>query len=499
VIAPLQRGGASIVTRDDRATGAADIGHPRTREVSEMNRTTRLRRVATGAVAVVTVAVGTMIGLGPGLGGASSHREAPLISADPQVDTTDVYAFRSPDDPSTVTLLSMWNPFSEPAGGPNFNAFADEAVYDMRIDNDGDARPDLIYRWDFTDRYRNRGTFLYNTGPVTSLADPDLNFFQTYDLHRIRVRDNGRSNSVRLVNDAIAAPANVGQASMPNYEADLHDAAVRSFGGGSSSVFAGQGDDPFFLDLRVFDLLYGADLSETGDDTLLGFNVNVLAVQVPRSALAKGGDANANPVVGVWATASRPSIRVTKPSGRQRFDGPLRQVSRLGMPLVNEVVIPVGRKDRWNASAPKDDGQFLQYVVDPELPQLIEAVYPMLPDPPAAPRNDLVEVFLTGIDGLNQPANVTPSEQLRLNMTIPLCGTGMAPACSRLGAIDGDVQGFPNGRRLSDDVIDIALTVVQGTDLGDGVDENERSFEAAFPYVATPTAGSEADPHTPAP
>jgi hypothetical protein len=464
-----------------------------------MTRTSRLRLTATAALAVATVAVGSMIGLGPGIGGASSHREAPLISADPQVDTTDVYAFRSPDDPSTVTLLSMWNPFSEPAGGPNFNAFADEAVYDMKIDNDGDARADLIYRWDFTDVYRNRGTFLYNTGQVTSLNDPDLNFFQTYDLHRIRINDNRRARSVRLVNDAIAAPANVGEASMPNYDADLHDAAVRSFGGGSSSVFAGQGDDPFFLDLRVFDLLYGADLSETGDDTLLGFNVNVLAVQVPRSALAKSADPNANPVIGVWATASRPRIRVTKPSGRQRFEGRLRQVSRLGMPLVNEVVIPVGKKDRWNASAPKDDGQFLDFVLDPELPQLIEAVYPGLPDPPAAPRNDLVEVFLTGIDGLNQPANVTPSEQLRLNMTTPLCGTGMAPDCSRLGAIDGDVQGFPNGRRLADDVIDIALTVVQGTALGDGVDENERPFESAFPYVATPTAGSEADPHTPAP
>jgi hypothetical protein len=166
---------------------------------------------------------------------------------------------------------------------------------------------------------------------------------------------------------------------------------------------------------------------------------------------------------------------------------------------VNEVVIPVGKKDRWNASAPKDDGQFLDFVLDPQLPQLIEAVYPQLPDPPAAPRNDLVEVFLTGIAGLNQPANVTPSEQLRLNMTTPLCGIGMAPDCSRLGAIDGDVQGFPNGRRLADDIIDIALTVVQGTALGDGVDMNERPFEMAFPYVATPTAGSEADPHTPAP
>jgi len=433
---------------------------------------TRARRLA-ALGATGAVAVGLFAGLGPTLGGASSHREAPLIAADPQADNTDLYAFVSPDDPDTVTIISNWVPFQEPAGGPNFYPFGEGVRYDVRIDNDADAKTDIVYRWSFKNHYRNPGTFLYNTGPVTSLDDADLNFYQTYDVDRINV-DRGTSRTV--VNNATAVPSRVGDASMPNYTTLRNQGIVTKDGG---SFFAGQADDPFFADLRVFNLLYGGDLSETGDDTLEDYNVNALALQVPKAKLAKGGNADGNPIIGIWSTAQRRA-----PGGTQV------QVSRLGMPLVNEVVIPVGMKDRWNASKPTGDGQFLSYVTDPEVARLIEAVYAI--PAPATPRNDLVSVFLTGVDGLNMPDGVVPSEQLRLNMSIDPCTGG----CSTLGVIGGDTAGFPNGRRLSDDVLDVALQVVEGvlvgqdTGLGDGVDANDKSFGSTFPYLALPHSGS---------
>ena len=468
----------------------------------------RRARAAVAAVSATAVITGLVAALGPVPGIASSHREAPLTSADPQVDTTDVYAFRSPDAPNTVTLISTWNPFEEPAGGPTFYAFDDDAVYDFRVDNDGNAEPDVIWRFDFKDHYRNGGTFLYNTGPVTSLEDADLGFFQTYDLLRITDRPGGGIRTVRMVNDALAAPSYVGEPSMPNYAA-LQQEAITSFMSGRSQVVAGQADDPFFLDLRIFDLLYGGDLSETGVDTLDGFNLNMLALQVPRNSLALKHDVGDNPVIGMWATASRPSTTVQQTDGTQSHSGPLRQLSRLGMPLVNEAVIPVSDKDLWNASQPTQDGQFLSYVTDPEIPKLVEAIYGI--PAPETPREDLVEIFLTGICETCGPievdlnsqllnADVDPdsfqaSEQLRLNMAVPVCEPGSCAEYSRLGVIDGDVAGFPNGRRLADDVIDIALTVMEQTTLGDDVDQNDLPFQGSFPYLALPTAGSEEDPH----
>lgn len=444
---------------------------------------------AVAAIASGALVIGALVGLGPLMGSASSHREAPLIAADPQADNTDVYAFVSPDAPNTVTLIGSWIPFEEPAGGPNFYPWATNTAYDFRIDNDGDARADIIYRWTFRNHRRNPDTFLYNTGQVTSLDDPDLNLYQTYDLWEINVGGKTRL----LVDDGPVVPSYVGAASMPNYEALFTDGVV-SFGPGRKS-WVGQSDDPFFLDLRVFDLLYGADLSEVGDDTLKGFNVNTLALQVPKARLAAGRDPNANPIIGVWSTTSRRSTRVLMEDGTAQHRGPFVQVSRLGMPLVNEVVIPVGMKDLFNASRPRDDAQFLSYVTDPEVPKLIEAIYGI--PAPATPRDDLVSVFLTGIEGLNEPDDVQPSEMLRLNMSIPPCSSG----CSRLGVIGGDTAGFPNGRRLSDDVIDIALQVVEGelvgnpNDLSDGVDTNDVPFRSTFPYVALPHSGSDTSPH----
>jgi hypothetical protein len=478
-------------------------------------RGTRLRLAAVAGTATVALTAGALTGLGPIPGGASSHREAPLISGDPQVDTTDVYLFRSPDNPETVTLISSWLPFEEPAGGPNFYRFDDRAVYDFNVSNDGDARAEMVFRFDFANHVRNGGTFLYNTGQVTSLNDPDLNFFQTYDLFKLTFKNvkkkiKTKSGKVKrmkvlktkkqlLLDDALVPPSRVGDASMPDYPNQLFGPAVTPFLDGAAKAWAGQSDDAFFLDLRVFDLLYGADFSEAGDDTLLGFNAHTIALQLPRSVLAKDGNVEANPVIGMWATSSRRSTRVIRPNGSQRHVGTLAQVSRLGMPLVNEVVIPLHDKDRWNASQPKEDAQFLGYVTDPELPKLIQAIYGI--PAPATPRDDLVQVFLTGIPGLNQPAGVQPSEMLRLNMTTPACEPGTCGGYSRLGVIGGDVSGYPNGRRLVDDVIDISIQVVEGelvgnpNDLGDGVDQNPEGFRPSFPYVQVPTTGSDPDPH----
>jgi len=452
----------------------------------------------------LAVGAGLLSGLAPIASNASSHREAPLVSADPQVDQTDLYVFRSPDRPSHISFVSSWIPFEEPAGGPNFYLWAEKTNYDINIDNDGDARADWIYRWTFKTHTRNGDTFLYNTGQVTSLDDTDLNVYQTYDLERIRV---SAGRTVRLLNDAYVVPSNVGDASMPMYNNNLFDAGVTDAGGTSSWV--GQSDDAFFLDLRVFDLLYGLDLSETMDDTLEGFNVNTMALEVPRWRVKGPNDS----VIGVWNTASRPSMRVQSSDGTQTFSGPNVQVSRLGMPLVNEVVVPIAAKDYFNGSKPKDDEQYLAKVQDPELARLINAVYgaffPNIPDsdPDTAgiQRADLIQVFLTGVPGLNMPVGVEAAEMLRLNIDTPICGTGKAPACSSLGVLGGDLQGFPNGRRLSDDTIDIALRVVMGVllpvhdapaeTLGDGVDANEKSFLSSFPYVAYPHSGSDPNPH----
>ena len=457
-------------------------------------RRMKLVRRTAAVLAVTALAVAI---LGPVGGRASSHREAPLTAADPQIDQTDLYAFTSPDDQDSVTFVSSWIPFEEPAGGPNFYALGQGVRYDINISNDGDAAPEITYRWTFKNHHRNPNTFLYNTGQVTTLTDSDLNIYQTYDL----IRKVPGQKAQTILNDEMVAPNDAGAASFPNYAAVSNEAITNVPGGGQSWV--GQSDDPFFLDLRVFDLLYGTDFSEVGDDTLAGFNVHSMVLQVPKSDLAKNGNVEANSVIGVWNTASRRSTRITTSTGAQSYEGKWVQVSRLGMPLVNEVVVPVSLKDYFNASKPKDDEQFLAAVNDPELPHLIDAVYG-IPAPDSNPeqagiqRDDLIQVFLTGVTGLNQPAGVEAAEMLRLNMMTPACTDN---TCSPLGVIAGDVAGFPNGRRLSDDVIDIALQVVEGelagnaNDLGDGVDENDVDFRDTFPYVGLPHRGSDASPH----
>jgi hypothetical protein len=458
---------------------------------------------------------GLFAGLGPTSGLASSHREAPLVATDAQIDSTDLYAFVSPDNPDTVTLISNWIPFEEGEGGPNYYWFAPGVYYDINIDNDRDAKPDIIYRWVFTNHRRTGDTFLYNTGQVTSLTDTDLNFYQTYDLIRLNM-DTHQQQTV--LNDAVVAPVDVGHASMPDYES-LSNSAIKTFPtpAGNGVTFAGPVDDPFSVELRVFDLLYGcvpsaggctgsSGFSETGDDTVKGFNVHTTALQVPKSDLAMAGNAEENPLIGVWTTAKRQTIKVVTKHHKTTVKHPYVQVSRLGLPLINEVVVPVGLKDQYSASKPVNDLSFLgAKLLDPELPKLIEALYGV--PAPAAPRNDLLPLAV-GFEALGWPAftpgaagNTVPSDLLRLNMSIPPCST----SCSTHGVLGGDSAGFPNGRRLTDDILDIEVQVLEGAlisghpavvdTLGDGVDANDVPFRAAFPYMALPHSASETDPH----
>ena len=476
----------------------------------------------------------TVIGLLPTTAGASSHREAPLIAADPAVDNTDVYAFSSPQDPSKVAIVANWVPFEEPNGGPNFYPWSDDAEYLVNIDNDGDALADLVYRWKFTtDDQRSTDTFLYNNGPVDSLTDPNLLFRQSFTLD---VSTDGGTTYGSPIATGPVAPSYTGPGSMgssEDYVANLRDPAITNTSTGGRTLTT-QAEDPFFLDLRVFDLLYGGDLSETGQDTLAGYNVNSIVLEVPKTEVAINGNATDNPVVGIWSTTTRPTLR--NADGTAAAGAGSTQVSRLGQPLVNEVVVPTGLKDAFNAISPDQDaaaagGAVVQRVLKPEVPALIEAIYGV--PAPAGDRFDLAEVFLTGVvtndvvdvDGdpatdnplevdLNSqalnadadPAAFQPSEMLRLNMAITaptgLDGQPLAQA-SRLGVVGGDIQGFPNGRRLGDDVVDIELLALEGIynvsmvpadrqgafdalKGGDGVDSNDNAFTGTFPYIAGP-------------
>jgi hypothetical protein len=467
-----------------------------------------------GAIGTALALVGTAVAIGgPGGTNASSHREAPLIAGDPRADNTDVYAFVSPDDTDTVTLISNWIPFEEPNGGPNFYPWAEDTRYNIKIDNDGDAVEDITYTWVFTTQY-DGSTFLYNNGPVTSIDDPNLLYYQTYDLIQTISAPGLPDVTATLLDDVRAAPSLVGPGSIPDY-APLVDQATYDLFGGAGQTFAGQADDPFFLDLRVFDLLYGGDLSEVGEDTLAGYNVNSVAIQVPKTLLAAAGAPAQNPVIGIWSTTDRRTVRNAAGQGQGAVE--YTQVSRLGNPLVNEVVLPLALKDAFNGLAPANDAsvpEAVDAVTNPILPELIEAIYGV--PAPEGPRYDLQEIFLQGVSednaglggdpavvlpvdlnghDLNAVANtvttVQPSEQLRLNMSI-------APSASpnRLGIFAQQFDGFPNGRRLVDDVVDIAIQTVEGAAqsgqivqalaAGDAVDRNDREFRATFPYLALP-------------
>jgi hypothetical protein len=462
-----------------------------------MNLFPRLVRVALASAALVAAgAVPTL---------ASSHREAPLITEDPVADNTDTYAFVDPKDPDKVVLIANWIPLEDPAGGPNFFQFGEEVRYDINIDNDGDAEEDITYEFRFRTRIQNRDTFLYNTNQITSLDDPDYNNRQTY---RVTRRERRKPREV-FATALLEPPVNIGPRSTPDYEA-LARAATYDLPDGSR-VFVGQRDEAFFVDLgSIFDLLglrpfnpaHLLPLDGTpGVDGTSGFNVHTIALQIPKDRLLAN-----DPVIGVWSSTYRRQVRVfdDRDGADLDHDGPFVQISRLGMPLVNEVVIPLRFKDRFNASEPEDDGQFARFVLDPEPARLIPVLYPVFTCFPTTPRNDLVSIFLTGIDGLNKPASVKPAEMIRLNTSIAPTPLGQR---DRLGLLAGQLDGFPNGRRLEDDVVDIELRALAGAtplgdcpnaspnrDLGDGVDANDLPFLDEFPYLPTPHQGY-AHPH----
>lgn len=419
---------------------------------------------------------------------ASSHREAPGISNDPTADTTDFYMWVSPDAPNSVTFVQNTWPLANPTGGPNWFLFGDDVNYAINIDNNGDAKADIVYEFRFRTEFGNSEQFLYNLGPVTSLNDPDLNIRQFYTVDRLSVDVGER---VRIATDVQIAPHYVGVRSFPDYGA-VAQQAVQDLPGGSR-VFAGQRDDPFFVDIgSLFDLLAirGGPPGNTsqGSDILARYTVNSIALQVPKSDLIRSD----SPIIGAWTTTSRLAAPLS-----QTIEPQWKQVSRLGNPLVNEVVIPLKLKDAFNSIDPTKDAAALPYVLDPIVPKLLKGIYGV--DSPPAPRQDLVTIFLTGIPGVNQPPNVVPSEMLRLNTSTPPSANP-----NRMGVLGGDSAGFPNGRRPIDDVTDIALQAMAGAtpltpefnrapnnQLGDAVPANDKPFMTNFPYLAMPEPGSD--------
>ena len=476
-----------------------------------------------------TLTLASILSSNPTSSLASSHREAPLIVADPLADNTDTYAFRSTETGRNgfVTLIGNWIPFQEPSGGPHFYKFDDTVLYEIYVDNTGDGVEDVTYQFRFKTQFKNGDSVLGMAAPnqalagtggieplITSLDDPDYNEPQTYTVTRID-RHTGKKGVV-LATGLLTPPSNIGERTTPNYETALAQPAVYALPNGGR-VFAGQRDEGFYIDVGgVFDTLKLKSIGATGGiDSTAGFNVNTIAIEVPIQELTRSGSVPSGPtapdaVIGVWSVSSRQKITVLRSdrsddNGDEALNaGPFRQVSRLGSPLVNELIIPLKLKDRFNASTPADDAQFAQFVTNPQLAQLLSAVFGV--GVPQAPRNDLVAIFATGIpvNSVTGPNYTTflsdgrPHEMLRLNVAI-------APSASpsRLGLLGGDVAGFPNGRRVFDDVVDISLRAVAGgtpftpatnvapnNTLGDGVANNDVPFLTRFPYLGTPQSGN---------
>jgi hypothetical protein len=468
----------------------------------------------------------------------SSHREAPEISKDPVADNTDVYAFVSPDRPDTVTILTNFIPLQKPDGGPNFYEFADDVVYRIHVSNRGDARSDVVYEFRFETVTRNPDTFLYNTGPITSIDSPNWNRPQFYSVVRktdVRERHGHGHRREQLLGRHLAVPpVNVGVRSTPNYAATFTAAAVHNLGGGRM-VFAGQRAEGFFVDLgSIFDL--GAlrpfqnlhlipSAAAVGVNGTQGVNVHSIALQVPITDLTRGGVRPTDPTdplatVGIWSSASRQrSMVFDDDHHRWTRHGEFRQVSRLGNPLFNEVIVPVGDKDRWNKLPPHADAQFEKYVLHPELAGLLPVLYPgVFPNLAAytKPRADLDAILLTGIPAGIIPgfANFTGAVQadfLRLNVAIP--PTPSADA-SEFGILGGDLAGFPNGRRVADNIVAIELRAVAGATiplvdptftpdgaaalLTDGTTNTNAPYLDHFPYLGTPAGGYQTAPAVPA-
>ena len=496
---------------------------------------------------------------------ASSHREAPLISKDPYADNTDTYVFLSPENQNNVVLVASWIPFEGPEGGPNYFEWDDSALYDIYVDNNGDAKADITYTLSSKVQVKTPTTFLYNVNQITTLNDPDWNRQQFYTV----TEQTATSGSTIIVGNKSAAPVNIGEKSTPNYQS-LADAAIYTFNApqGAMKIYAGQTDDPFWVDLQVFDLLtlrgQAAPIGYTAAnnkpvDSVSAFNVHSLVIEVPVVRLKQGSE----PVLGVWSGTRRATTRVIQALNTISNSTTYAQVSRLGMPLVNEVVIPLALKDAFNSIAPSTDlvlytggagaqiQELLQKSVeDPEIGRLLCALYdvPLPGDAnddcstevtvgtPRSGRGDIFDIFLTGMKlakpftiktkggdvtlpagfNVNQPANVVPAEMIRINTDIK--GDTCSPTPSRLGVLGGDACGFPNGRRLTDDIVEIELLAVAGAAypvldgrdasftfnpalinvLDDGVDYNDvpyykrtkiEDLPNAFPYLGLAQSG----------
>src|SRR3984957_12436295 len=486
---------------------------------------------------------------------ASSHREAPFISTRPSVDGTDFYMFNSYEQGRAgyVTLVANYVPLHDPQGGPNYFNLDDNALYEISIDNTGSGKANLTFQFRFSSATQGLavpvGTKmvpvpLTNIGPVSAGNTGAQNVSQSYTVTLVRGdRRTGTTSAVTNLttgSPTFAKPLdNIGNKSIPNYAAYAATFVypILLQGCGTGKVFVGQRQDPFFLDLGgTFDLINyhypveqlvpaGMSTRNYGTNSLAGFNVTSLALEIPAACLTNGAD----PVIGGYTTASlrQASVlnpapqsaksvasvgQVTSPTGPELAGGSWSQVSRLGMPLVNELVIGLPDKDRWNTTTPMQDAEFADYVTNPSLPVLIQALLGSagVKAPNVYPRSALEFVFLTGISGLNQPAKVlAPAEELRLNTASAV--TPYAPQKDRV-VIGGDGAGFPNGRRPIDDVVDITLRVAMGVllkpydgsamdpdpasdasrQLGytDGVQANPANFLTAFPYLNTPIAGS---------
>ncbi len=494
----------------------------------------------------------------------SSHREAPEISKDPVADSTDLYAFVSPDKPDTVTLIANYVPLQAPAGGPNFYEFGDDVRYEIHIDNDGDAKADVSYRIDFKTEYTNPHTFLYNTGPITlSGGEVDATNWNRRQFYTVRRTAAGKTTV--LATGLACPPCNVGPLSTPDYAdkparkgepEDFTKAFIHKLDSGET-VFAGQRAEGFYVDLgAVFDLgdlrpiaadhaTFGLPVlaSMPGVNTTAAVNVHSIAIQVPMTKLTADGKAATDPsssssVIGVWTSASRQAATMRDTSGRPQGSGPYVQVSRLGNPLFNELLVPIVRKDEWNASKPAGDSAYVQGVADPELGRLIPVLYTpdggstLFPHLAAlnkkiaqgkATRDDLVAVLLTGIPAgalsvaptFQNYTGPTQADMLRLNLAIP-----PTRKPNNLGLLGLDAAGFPNGRRVFDDVAVIELQAVAGTTyalvhsnytpdaaipaVDDGLVKTNKdgsrddsdltakgtvAFLSAFPYLGTPHNG----------
>ncbi len=456
----------------------------------------------------------------------SSHREAPEISKDPVADNTDTYAFVSPDQPGTVTLISNYVPLEEPPGGPNFFEFGEDVLYEIKVDNDGDGLAEITYQFRFQTQTRNPNTFLYNTGQITSISSPNWNRPQFYSVTKV----DASGHSTVLGSNLACPPCNIGPRSTPNYST-LAGEAVHKLASGEV-VFAGQRAEGFYVDLgSIFDL---ADLrpfqnlhlipspAAPGVNGTQGLNVHTIAIQVPKKQLTRDGsnptnESDPRSVIGVWASASRQKASMFDGQGNITATGPWVQVSRLANPLINEVIIPLGKKNYWNSQQPVNDSQFVQYYAHPELAGLLPVLYPGVFPHLAAyskARADLEAILLTGIpsgiiSGFQNFTGKTQADLLRLNMAI-------APAKNPniLGVIGGDLAGFPNGRRVFDDAVTIEIRAIAGVTIPlvdpsfkpDGAASlvsdfspphipKGVSYQSHFPYLGVPFGGYQSQPH----